>query len=85
MLNVFWYKLVLVYLQLASENARISIPPKQQAIIHGAVKLFASSFAPMIFSKMRKRTAFIICGTLAALSMVTGTFHNFIFSLLRMK
>ena len=61
------------FLQLASAHTKTSIPPEHQAIIHGSFKLAASCLAPIIFAKMPKRIAFIICGALAAMSMATGT------------
>ena len=59
--------------QLTSVDARTSIPAEQQAIIHGIFQLAASLLAPMLFTKFHKKTAFIICGTLAALSPAAGT------------
>ena len=58
--------------QLSSVNERTSIPTEQLAIIHGTFKLAASLLGPMIFTKFRKKTAFIMCGTLAALSLAPG-------------
>ena len=62
--------------QFASDKARKPIPTKEQTIIHGAIKFVTSLFAPVILTKLCKRTAFIICGTLAALSMATGIIYR---------
>ena len=65
LMNVFW--------QLASKEAKTSIPAEYQAIIHGALELAASLLGPIILTKVHKRTAFILCGALAALSMAVGS------------
>ena len=54
------------------------MPTEQQAIIHGSLNLAASLLTPMIFTKFHKKTAFIICGTLAALSLAAGTSYDHI-------
>ena len=65
LMNVFW--------QLASKEAKTSIPAEYQAIIHGALELAASLLGPIILTKVHKRTAFILCGALAALSIAVGS------------
>ena len=52
------------------------MPAEYQAVIHGAFEFGASLLGPIILMKLQKRTAFILCGALVALSMATGKIYN---------
>lgn len=49
------------------------LPPEVVAIILAVFQLAASIMVPLIFIKAPKKIIFIVCGSLASLSLATGT------------